>query len=183
MYRRKRLAAVGVLFGMVVLMVAMVAAPASAEVIQGSCTGKATFSNGVTVTHSSSLDEVFEVPEEDTVAYEGQIPIPKADEPEPFSGDVSVRLPMGGSWVVEDWSGETVEVSASGNHSYEVPALVPRGTGGLEVTAYHTQRGQVCEVAVSLALAGSPGAAAAAATAGTAVFGAGTLLAGRRRAV
>ena len=185
MYRRKRLAALGVLGGMVMLMVASLAAPASAEVIQSGCSGSATFSNGVTVTESTPLSEVFEVPDkDDNVMYTGMINLPPADEPEPFSGDVSVRLPLGQSWVAANWPvppGETESVSDAGTYSYEVPGFVPRGTGGLEVTAFHQQRGVTCEVAVSLALAGDPGPAAWVGTAGTIVFGLGVGAAGSRR--
>jgi hypothetical protein len=187
MYRRKRLAAFGVLGGMVMLMVASLAAPASAEVIQAGCTGSATFSNGITVTEATPLSEVFEVPDkDDNVMYAGVIDLPPADEPEPFSGNVSVRLPLGGSWVAAEWPvppGETESVSDSGTYSYEVPGFVPRGTGGLEVTAFHQQRGVTCEVAVSLALAGSPGPAAWVGTAGTIVFGLGVGAAGSRRGI
>jgi hypothetical protein len=169
------------------LMVAALAAPASAEVIQAGCSGSATFSNGTSVNESTPLSEVFEVPEkDDNVMYTGAIDLPPADEPEPFSGDVSVRLPLGGSWVAAQWPeppGETEKVSDTGTYSYEVPGFVPRGTGGLEVTAFHQQRGVTCEVAVSLALAGSPGPAALIGTAGTIVFGLGVGAAGSRRSV
>lgn len=184
MRRRKRLAASGVLGGMVMLMVASLASPALAEVIEGPCTGSAEFSNNVTVTERTKIVDVVEVPEEDTVLYEGQIPIPPAEEPEPFSGNVSVALPAGGSWVVVEWpvpTGETVEVGASGLYEYEVPGFVPRGTGGVLVTATHTQRGITCVVAVTLSVEGSPGAPAIIGAVGTGVFALGVGAAGMRR--
>jgi len=185
MKRRRRYGSLVILGGIVVLVMAT-AAPASAEVIQGPCVGFAEFSNGARVTESTPLDEVVEVPEEDTVVYYGNTTLTPPEEEEAFSGYVSVRLPLGGSWVVVDWPsppGETLEVDDGGTYKYEVPPIVPRGTGGLEVTAFHTQRGQTCQVAVSMALAGDPGPAAIIGAAGTLVFGAGVLAAGRKKVV
>ncbi len=186
MFRRRRIYALGVLGGTVMLMVAAMAAPASAEVIQGPCTGSAQFSNGAFADQSTPLDDVIEVPDQDTVIYAGDTTLSPPDEEEPFSGDVSVRLPIGGSWVVVSWPvppGETESVSDAGVYTYEVPGFVPRGTGGLEVTAFHTQRGQTCVVAVSMSLEGSPGPAAIIGATGTIVFAAGVAGAGLRKKV
>jgi hypothetical protein len=186
MHRRKRLAAFGVLGGMVMLMVASLAAPASAEVIQAGCSGLAVFSNGTEVNETTSVDIVNLVPEMDDVMYVGMIDLPPADEPEPFSGNVTVALPLGQRWTAASWPvppGETETVEASGTYRYEVPGFVPRGTGGLLVTAFHQQRGVTCEVAVTMALAGDPGPVAYIATAGTLVFGLGVGAAGSRRGV
>lgn len=181
MKRRRRIGALGILGGTMLLMFAT-AAPASAEVLTGPCTGSATFSNGAVVTESTPLSDEVEVPNQDIVAYNGDTHLTLPDEEEPFSGYVSVRLPAFGSWVVADWpvpsDAETKEVKDSGTHAYEVPSYVPQGTGGLEVTAYHSQRGQVCKVAVTMTLSGSPGPAAIIATVGAGIFGAGLVGAG-----
>ncbi len=181
MTNRRRLSAFGVLGGIVVLLVAT-AAPAGAEVIVGNCTGSATFSNGAVVTESTPLSETVTVPNKDIVQYSGNTHLTPPDQEEGFGGYVAVRLPVGGSWIVADWpvpsDAKTKEVDDSGSYAYEVPGYVPQGTGGLEVTAYHSQRGQVCQVAVSMALSGSPGPAAIVATIGVAAFGAGVIGAG-----
>lgn len=181
MKRRRRIGALGILGGTMLLMLAT-AAPAGAEVQQGPCTGGATFSNGAAVTESTPLSEVVEVPNVDIVAYNGNTHLTPAEEEESFSGYVSVRLPAFGSWVVADWpvpsDAKTKDVMKSGTHAYEVPSYVPQGTGGLEVTAYHSQRGQICKVAVTMTLSGSPGPAAIIATVGTIAFGAGVAGAG-----
>lgn len=168
------------------LVVGSLAAPASAEVIAGPCTGSAQFSNNVTVTESTPRAPVIEVPAEDIVIYRGDIPIPPAEEPEGFSGNVVVALPFDQNWVVAEWPvpvGQTVEVGASGSYSYEVPGLVPRGAGGVEVTATHTQRGITCVVALTLSVEGSPGAPAILGAVGTGVFALGVGAAGMRRGI
>ena len=168
-----------------VLMVASLAAPASAQVIQGPCTGSAIFPDpgGFTLTEKTPILPVIEVPEEATVTYRGDIPITPADEPESFSGNITVELPFGVNWEVVDWpdpAGLTVEVGSGGSYEYEVPGFVPRGTGGLLVTATHTQRSITCVVAMTLSVAGSPGAPAIIGAGGTLVFGLGVVAAGSR---
>ena len=181
MRKRRRTTAFGILGGIVILLVAT-AAPASAEVIVGNCTGAATFSNGAAVTESTPLSQIVEVPNKDIVIYSGDTHLTPPDEEEGFGGYVAVRLPVGGSWIVADWpvpsDAKTLEVSASGTYGYEVPSYVPQGTGGLEVTAYHSQRGEICQVAVVMTLSGSPGPAAIVAAIGTVAFGAGVVGAG-----
>lgn len=182
---RRRLTAAAFLGSLVMLLVAVHAAPAGAEVITGPCVGLADFSNGTTVTESTPLSVTNKVPIEDEVIYAGDTKLSPPDEEESFSGYVSVRLPLGGSWVVAEWpdppDAKTKEVAATGTYSYEVPSWVPRGTGGLEVTAHHEQRSQVCEVAVIMTIDGSPGPAAYLGAAGTALFGAGVVGAGFKR--
>ena len=167
------------------MMVAAIAAPAGAEVIQGPCVGLAEFSNGTTVTESTPISVVNKVPIKDEVLYAGDTTLDAPDEEEPFSGNVTVRLPLRQDWVVVKWpdppDAKTKEVAAAGTYAYEVPSWIPRGTGGLEVTAYHTQRGQECAVAVTMTIDGSPGPAAIIGATGTAVFAAGVVGAGFKR--
>lgn len=182
---RGRITGGAILGALSMLLVGILAAPAGAEVIQGPCTGFADFSNGTHVDQSTPISVVNEVPAEDDVVYAGDTTLSEPPEEESFEGYVSVRLPAGGSWVVVDWpdpaGSKTKQTAAAGTYHYEVPGWVPRGTGGLEVTAYHVQRGQICEVAVTMALDGSPGPAAWLGAAGTAVFGAGVIGAGFKR--
>jgi hypothetical protein len=177
MIRRRRLAAMLVLGALTTLTASALTSPASAEVIQGPCTGSAAFSNGVVVTESQPLDQVVEVPDNDTVMYEGSVNIPEPSDPVPFDGGIDVRLPISGATIVT-WSGETVEVSDAGDYMYTLPSFIPRGTGGLEVTARHTQAGTTCIVVVTMAVEGSPGTPALLGAAGTLVFFTGVVGAG-----
>lgn len=179
---RRRTASVVLLGTITMFMVVGLGAPAGAEVIQGGCTGSARFSDGTTVTERTPLSETIIVPDGDTVAWAGNINLPPPDDEVPFSGGIDVRLPIGG-WTVVGWGGETLEVSDAGLYTYTVPGFVPRGTGGLEVTATHTQLGQTCVVAVTMALDGDAGAAAIIGATGTLVFGLATVGAGFKKKV
>ena len=177
--RRRPVATFIVLGTMTMLSMTALAGPASAEVIEGPCTGSATFSGPITVTESQPLSEVTIVPEADTVQYLGNLNIPPPDDPAPFAGGIDVDLPPPlGGWTVATWNGDTVEVSDSGSYAYSVPSYVPRGTGGLTVTARHTQQGTTCIVAVTMALEGSPSTAAFIGAIAAIVFGIGTFGAG-----
>ena len=89
--------------------VAMLAAPAGAEVIQGKCTGSATFTEGgVTVTEQQPKSETVLVPEKDTVIYSGSTGLDKPTEPVDFTGGIDVALPTF-SWQVVTWGGTTEE--------------------------------------------------------------------------
>lgn len=180
MKRRRNLGTMLVLGTITVLTVSALASPATGEVFEGPCTGSATFSNGVVVTESQPADQTVEVPDGDTVQYEGNVNIPAPDDPIPFDGGISVRLPIGGATIVT-WADNTVEVSDAGEYTYTLPSYIPRGTGGLEVTARHSQGGVTCVVVVTMAVEGSPGTPALIAAAGTLVFGAGLLGAGFKK--
>jgi hypothetical protein len=183
MKRRRRYGSLGILGGIVLLMIGM-ASPAYAEVLAGPCVGFAEFSNGVRVTEATPVSVVNEVPEQDTVIYGGDTKLSPPDEEEAFEGNVTIKLPLGQQWTVVNWPvppGETKEIADAGTYTYEVPSWVPRGAGALEMTAYHMQRGQICRVAVTMKLSGSPGAAAILGTAGTAVFGAGVIGSGFKK--
>lgn len=165
-------------------MVAASAAPASAEVIQGDCTGSATFDNGVTVTESTPLSTVVVIPPDGEVDYTGDTHLPAVDEEEPFSGSASIEIDLGISAPIVNWPeppGETKLTQSSGTYKYETPAWVPLGTGAIKVTATHTQRGKVCTAAFNVTLEGSPGTEAAVAAGLTAVAGAATLAAGTKK--
>lgn len=168
------------------LMVAASAAPASAEVIQGPCTGNATFDNGVTVTEATPLSTVIVIPPEGDVEYSGDTHLSEAEEEEPFSGSASIETDLGLRAPVVNWPeppGETKLTKSSGTYTYEAPAWVPLGTGAIKVIATHTQRGQVCTAAFNVTLEGSPGTEAAVAAGLTVVAGASTLAAGIKKKV
>lgn len=184
MRRRSRIAVLAVLGTMVLLVFAAMAAPAGAVVLQGDCTGGAVFSNGASVTESTPLNQVVAVPAADTVRYVGDTrlePLPP-DTTEPFSGGVSIALP----WVnvpVVSWGGDTDMTADRGSYVYDVSGLVPEGTGGVEVTAEHTQRGKTCIAAVTLTVDGSPGWQAYTAAGLTVLSGVGVAGAGVKRSV
>ncbi|MEN8234441.1 MAG: hypothetical protein ABFR89_05905 [Actinomycetota bacterium] len=187
-YRARRTTAsslLAVMFGM--LLTLALAAPAGAETIRGECIGSATFPSKADDSVLSSdrpKADVFLVPNDETVAYEGALS-PGAeplDTPVPYEGGIQVQLPRF-TWNVAHWGGTSDQVAADGTHTYSIPGFVPAGTGEFELTALHTQGDADCAVVVTVQLDGEPGPAALVAAAGTVVFGAGMLAAGAKKGV
>ena len=184
MRRGSRIAVLVILGAMTMFVVGAIAAPAHGVVIQGDCTGGAVFSNGASVTERQPLNQTVLVPAADTVRYVGDTnlePLPP-DETESFNGGVSIALPWGDVTVV-NWGGETDKTADRGTYTYDVSGLVPEGTGGVQVTATHTQRGQTCIAAVTMAIDGSPGWQAYTAAGLTVLSGVGVAGAGVKRSV
>ena len=169
------------------LVVALLAIPAAAEITKGNCRGSATFPDKPTdkvLDAARPKSQVFEIPPGATVNYAGDLGpgAQPSDEEVAFEGGVSLRVarvpvPIAG------WDGDTKEVSDAGSYTYDLPDFVPQGTGGLELTAWHKHTGHPdCEAVLTVAITGNPGAAAFAGLGLTAVAGVGTLAAGRRKA-
>lgn len=169
-----------VILGLAALWIVTAATPAFAVTESGLCSGTGAFSNGTIVASDQPIDVVSVVPDGGSVEYSGSTGMPAPDGPVAFNGSVDVALPFGGITVVT-WSGETELNATAGSYSYTVPALVPRGSGALEVTARHVQQGQTCVATIQMAIEGSPGAAAAVGAVGTVIFGAGVVSAGIKK--
>jgi hypothetical protein len=179
--RRRRLVMIVLLAVMVGLFVASLAAPASAELKTGSCTGSGTFSDGLVVDETTPESTVIEVPREDTVAWEGKATRAPADADVeiPFSGAVQAKI--GFFWItIRSWGG-TAQPGADANmgtYTYEVPDIVP-GTGEIKVRATHDHgSAPQCMGVWTMKLDGGPGVVGVVAAAGTALFGAVLLTSG-----
>jgi hypothetical protein len=169
------------------MLTALLAAPAGAEVTRGSCVGEADFPSKTAdrvLTADRPRSSVFLVPKDETVGYFGALSdgAQPFETPVPFEGGISVQLPRT-TWQIVSWGGESTQVSADGVYTYSIPSFVPAGTGEFEVTGWHKQGDIDCAVVVTVALDGEPGPAALVAAAGTVVFGAGVLAAGSKKGV
>lgn len=185
MYRR--LASSALLGAILVLLVGLLAAPASAEITKGECRGSADFPDKETdkvLDASRARDDPFAAPPSATVGYAGDLGpgATESDAPVSFKGGVTLRIPRMSVTIV-GWEGETTAVSDAGGYTYNLPDVVPQGTGPMELTAWHNHTGYAdCEAIVSVTIDGSPGVAAYAAGGLTLLAGAGTVAAGRKKA-
>jgi hypothetical protein len=192
--KRSRLIVMGTFAALAVMTIAA-ASPASAVVLEGPCTGSVSFPEGVAVTafgtpnvvtESHPLDPTIVIPPDATVTYEGSMNIPPPDELVDFAGGIDLRVPLIGGITIVSWpdpAGQTMEVSADGSYTYSLPAYVPRGTGGLELTARHTQMGTTCRVALTVSVEGGSSPIGIVTGAATALFGALMVSAGIKKKV
>jgi len=176
----------GLLTALTAVFIAVLAAPASAELKAGECSGSATFTDGTVIDQTTPESTVIVVPREDTVRYAGEAKRAAADADKEigFSGGVAAKI--GPVWVgITGWSGNAQpgEDSASGSYTYEVPGIVP-GTGDIKVRANHKHgSADECVGVWTVRLDGGPGVVGIVAAAGTALFGVILLSAGITKGV
>lgn len=177
MQLRRRRTSVALLAILAALFIALLAAPARAELKQGACTGDATFSStGQRVDQNTPESTVILVPREDDVTYNGTAARAPADANSEigYSGGVSAKI--GPVWIsIVSWSGNAQpgEDSVSdGTYSYDIPSVIP-GTGEIKVRATHKHgSAEECIGVWTMKLDGGPGVVGLVAAAGTVLFGA-----------
>ena len=158
------------------------AASAASASVEGGCTGAASFPALGGTTYNAADTAVLIVPIEDTVSYEGTVPVPEGTE-RTHDGQIALDLP----WpipdpVIADWGTETDESSDADTYHYEIPDIAPRG---VELRLYGEHNDEVdCTGEVTVKIEGSVGdapAAAAIAVGGTLAAAAGLAIAIRGR--
>jgi hypothetical protein len=131
------------------------ASPASATVT-GGCQGSGTIAG--TTYDAAALDPAspITIPDQADVAYQGSVPLPAGTD-RAYSGHIDLKLPLGGSVTVADWSGTSQKTGDSGTFHYSVPSVVPRGVT-IPADGSHTQAGMAapCTGAFSIKLDGGP---------------------------
>jgi hypothetical protein len=61
-----------------------------------------------------------------------------------------------GALTVNDWSGPATNVSSSGTREYDLPALVPAGSGVPAARDHHEDGAVFCTASARLRIAGGP---------------------------
>lgn len=133
--------------------------PAAADLAEpaGACVATGTWDAGGFTVVSTEADpaDVIEIPRADELTWTGQVIGPDPGSPRPIAGSVSLQLPPPlGRITVDDWSGTTTNVGASGTQSYDLPGLVPAGLV-FTLHAEHQENGQMfCSGTARLRIAG-----------------------------
>jgi hypothetical protein len=166
---------------------------AGADVIdpEGACRGSGTWQEGGFTESSGDHDpsDVIEIPQSDTVIWEGAVGDAAPDDPMPqvdrrdISGEVQVDLPVGTA-TIDDWGGSSERAANTGDHEYDLPDVLI----GIEMTlsGEHREAGEVvCSGSVTLVVEGEPldNPLGIAGLVGTVVFGLGLVVSGRGKIV
>jgi hypothetical protein len=180
---RRVLVAVASFGGIATVGFCWMAGPAAAEV-DGGCTGQASFPELDGQVYTAEDTGVLVVPIEDTVTYEGTVPVPEGTE-RTHNGEIRIDLPLvfdAFDPVIADWGTETDASSDTGTYHYDIPDFVPRG---VELRLYGEHNDEVdCTGEVTIELEGGVGDAPlipAVAVIGTVASGAGVAVAMRGR--
>ncbi len=104
--------------------------PAAAEVIDGERRGSLTINDdAVIVDTERSAREPIAIPSRGTVGFRGIFDeVEERDEPAEVRGELLGRHPFG-TWQIAAWDDRTLTGEAQGTETYELPALLPRGSG------------------------------------------------------
>ena len=152
--------------------------------VDGGCTGQASFPELDGRVYTAEDTGVLVVPIEDTVTYEGTVPVPEGTE-RTHNGEIRIDLPLvfdAFDPVIADWGTETDASSDTGTYHYDIPDFVPRG---VELRLYGEHNDEVdCTGEVTIELEGGVGDAPlipAVAVIGTVASGAGVAVAMRGR--
>jgi hypothetical protein len=161
-----------VLFGFAVVGAALFFAPhaanASPTVVNGPCDGTGAFQRGG-FTKTAAESGVVEIPRADEVDWTGSITGPSG---QPF-----------GSVTIDSWGGTTDATSNSGTKHYDISSAVPANVE-FSVKGSHNQGSFNCSGSVKLKIKGSSvNAFSIGSLVGTALTGAGLVVAGRARSV
>ena len=139
----------------VILAILAALSPASAEVVEGSCTGTLTMDDDVVVDAAQPPSTPIVIPASGTLQVEGSFDR-EVDEAEEvaYRGDLRGQHPFG-SWVIASWAGESAVAEVSATESYAIPSFVPRGSGPIPVEVDIDLGGETCRIAGAVAVAGA----------------------------
>lgn len=111
--------------GLLVLMLAIAAAPAAATItpVAGDCTGNGQFNPGG---FKDAASASVTIPQKATVAWAGAVikPAPPPDQPRKVDGWVALELPMGQKVTLGEWPSTGVLVNNSGSYDYDLPSVL-----------------------------------------------------------
>lgn len=149
----RRTARILALSGVLVLLIALAAAPALATItpVAGNCTGNGNFSPGG---FKDAASASVTIPQKATVAWAGTVVKPPPDEPRAVSGFVQLELPMGQKVTLGEWPSTGVLVNNTGSYEYDLPAVI----AGFDMTfsGKHFEEGALwCEGTVTIQVEGN----------------------------
>ena len=128
--RRSRLYPVPHLFmiaSVALLAIATTAAAASADMVEGTCTGSVTTAGELAVDVERSATPIVNA-ERGTGQVEGSVDREPGDEAVAYRGELQGRHAFG-TWVIASWTGRSSTSEAVVTESYALPTFIPRGSG------------------------------------------------------
>jgi hypothetical protein len=127
--------------------------PAAGQVVEGTCTGSVTMEGQLVVDVQQPSTAPVEIPDRGTAAVAGSFDLPPAEAPVPYRGELRGRHAFG-TFVITSWDGQSTSPEVVAERSYELPNVIPRGSGPIPVVLDAAFGDESCRIVGTVAVAG-----------------------------
>jgi hypothetical protein len=127
--------------------------PAAGQVVEGTCTGSVTMEGQLVVDVQQLSSAPVEIPDRGTAEVAGSFELPPAEAPVPYRGELRGRHAFG-TFLITSWDGQSTTPEVVAERSYELPNVIPRGSGPIPVVLDAVFGDESCRVVGTVAVAG-----------------------------
>jgi hypothetical protein len=127
--------------------------PAAGQVVEGTCTGSVTMEGQLVVDVQQPSTAPVEIPDRGTAAVAGSFDLPPAETPVPYRSELRGRHAFG-TFVITSWDGQSTTPEVVAERSYELPNVIPRGSGPIPVVLDAAFGDESCRIVGTVAVAG-----------------------------
>lgn len=126
---------------------------ASAEVVEGSCTGTVTINGELVTDADRSAAAPAMIAESGTAQIEGGFDHAPSEEAVAYRGELRGRHAFG-TWPIVSWSGQSLTSEVDATEPYELVAFIPRGSGAVPLALDVEFGDDTCQIVGTVAIAG-----------------------------
>jgi hypothetical protein len=127
--------------------------PAAGEVVEGTCVGSVTMEGQLVVDVQQPSTAPVEIPDRGSAEVAGTFDLPPAETPVAYRGELRGRHAFG-TFVITSWDGQSTTPEVAAERSYELPNVIPRGSGPIPVALDAAFGQESCRVVGTVAVAG-----------------------------
>jgi hypothetical protein len=127
--------------------------PAAGEVVEGTCTGSVTMEGQPAVDVQQASEVPVEIPDRGIAQVAGSFDLPPAETPVPYRGELRGRHAFG-TFEITSWSGRSSTPEMVAERTYELPNVIPRGSGPIPVVLEAAFGDESCRIVGAVVVAG-----------------------------
>ena len=136
-----------------VLAITAMTADASAEVVEGSCTGTVTMNGELAIDADRSAATPAVIADSGTAQIMGSFDHEPSDEAVPYRAELQGRHAFG-TWPIASWSGQALTPEVDATESYALAVFIPRGSGAVPLSLDVEFGDDTCRIVGTVAVAG-----------------------------
>ena len=127
--------------------------PATAEVVDGTCTGTVTMDGEPVIDAQQARSVPAVVPDRGIADVVGGFDVEPSDQAVPYRGELRGQHAFG-SWVITSWTGQTSTSEVVASQAYALPNFIPRGSGPVPLVLDVSVGTDSCRIIGMFAVAG-----------------------------